>query len=398
VRRIPVIVAVAVLVLAVLAGGIWLGGHPDRLPSGVRSALVGDQQAQLFAEAQRRIEDDYYRAVAPDALTNDAISGMVDDLHDRYSRYIPPQQYGRYLQSTNAQFTGVGIEVSKAPRGLHVARVYPGSPARRAGLRAGDTIVEAAGHPLAGLSTNAASRFIRGRQGTKVALVVERDGRRITRRVTRDVVSVPVVASKMLRTPDGRKVAQVALATFSSGAHGELRREIDRRRKQGAQGILLDLRHNGGGLLDEARLVASIFIPDGRIVTIRGRHQPTRTLTAAGDAIPAKIPVDVLVDDQTASSAEIVAGAIQDRGRGKVVGTHTYGKGVFQEVTRLSNGGALDLTVGEYFLPSGRNLGGGGVKRGRGIQPNVKAPDNPRTATDETVDAGLKLLDGQLHG
>lgn len=396
-RRSPVPIVLAVLLPVMLVAGIWLGGHPDRLPSGVRNALVGDQQAQLLAEAQQRIVEDYYRPVSAATLTDDAIGGMVAKLRDRYSHYFTPKQFAAYLQDTNAQFTGVGIEVAKVKRGLDVVRVYPGSPAGRAGIRAGDTIVEAAGRPLGALSTGAASRLIRGRQGTTVALVTERNGRRTTREVRRALVSVPVVASRMRTTASGQKVAQVALATFSRGAHGELRREIDKRLKQGAKAILLDLRRNGGGLLDEARLVASIFIPEGRIVTIRGRNQPTKTLTAAGDAISTRIPVAVLVDGGTASSAEIVAGAIDDRGRGKLVGGRTYGKGVFQQVTRLSNGGALDLTVGEYFLPSGRNLGGGGVRRGGGIRPDVKAPDDPKTSRDETVAAGVKLLAGQLR-
>jgi carboxyl-terminal processing protease len=398
VRRSPALVALAAVlaVLVLLAGGIWLGGHPESLPPSVRDALVGDQHAQLFDEALDDIGDDYYRTVDPSTLTDDAIAGMVAKLNDRYSHYFTPEEYRRYMQSSNAQFVGVGIEVHEAPNGLRIVRVYDDSPAQKAGLRAGDVILEAAGRKLAGLSTEAASAVIRGKEGTKVELVTERDGRRLTRSVERAVVSVPVVASRMRTTADGQKVAQVALATFSRGAHGALRQEIDKRLKQGAQGILLDLRGNGGGLLDEAQLVASIFVPDGKIVTIKGRHQPTKTLKATGDAISSKIPVAVLVDGDTASAAEIVAGAIQDHHRGEVVGGRTYGKGVFQQVMRLSNGGALDLTVGEYFLPSGRNLGGGGVKRGRGIQPDVQSRDDPKTQADETVTAGVKVLQGQL--
>ena len=139
----------------------------------------------------------------------------------------------------------------------------------------------------------------------------------------------------------------------------------------GAQALILDLRGNGGGLLDEAVKVASIFIPDGTIVSTDGRSQPRQVYVAKGDAIAPRIPMVVLVDRGTASAAEIVTGALKDRGRAKVVGTHTYGKGVFQEIETLPNGGALDITVGEYFTPSGRNLGGGGVREGAGIPPDV---------------------------
>ena len=137
---------------------------------------------------------------------------------------------------------------------------------------------------------------------------------------------------------------------------------------------MLDLRGNGGGLVEEAQLIASIFIPSGTIVSTRGRTQPTQTLLALGGAIPSSIPVVVLVDSNTASSAEIVTAALQDHRRATVVGTHTFGKGVFQEEEVLSNGGALDITVGEYFTPNGRNLGGGGVKEGAGITPEVPVP------------------------
>jgi carboxyl-terminal processing protease len=145
--------------------------------------------------------------------------------------------------------------------------------------------------------------------------------------------------------------------------------------------------------LDEAVLISSIFLPDGKVVSTKGRARPEHTYTATGGAISTKIPVVVLVNGRTASASEIVTGALQDRHRAKVVGTRTFGKGVFQEVERLSNGGALDITVGEYFLPSGRNLGGGGVKRGSGITPDVTANDDPKTArVDEGLDAALHAL------
>jgi carboxyl-terminal processing protease len=386
----------ALVALAVLAGGIWLGGHPDSLPRPIRDALVNDDRAQLVDEALDDIADNYYRKVDRDTLTDDAIDGMVSKLNDRYSHYFTPKEFQQYMRASNAEFVGVGISVTEDPRGLKVVQVYDDSPAKKSGLKTGDLIVEAGGRDLAGLSSSQASAHIRGPEGTRVKLVWERDGEKITKEVERAVVAIPVVASRMLRTEDGDKIAHVALSTFSRGAHGELRQEIDKRLKEGAKGILFDLRSNGGGLLDEARLVASIFIPEGKIVSIRGRNQPTKTLHAAGDAISEKIPVAVLVDGDTASAAEIVSGAIQDHDRGEVLGERTYGKGVFQQVTPLSNGGALDLTVGEYFLPSGRNLGGGGVERGRGISPDVNAKDDPDTKKDETVEAGVQALAEQI--
>ena len=180
------------------------------------------------------------------------------------------------------------------------------------------------------------------------------------------------MVASTVKTVNGKKLGVVALATFSPGAHGEVREAVEDVRKKGAQAIVFDLRGNGGGLVEEAQLIASMFIAKGTIVSTRGRTQPSQTLEAVGDAIPESIPMVVLVDRNTASAAEIVTAALQDHHRATVVGTHTFGKGVFQEEEPLSNGGALDITVGEYFTPNGRNLGGGGVKQGAGITPEVK--------------------------
>jgi carboxyl-terminal processing protease len=255
--------------------------------------------------------------------------------------------------------------------------VFDSSPAARAGLRAGELIVAVNGRPLHGLSSEAAIALIKGLPGTDVTLEIEHPnghphghGSTRTVRITRATIDEPVVASAT-RTVGKVKLGVVALATFSPGAHGEVREAVERELHGGARGLVLDLRGNGGGLVEEAQLIASIFIPKGTIVTTRGRSQPTQTLTALGGAISPAIPVVVLVDSGTASSAEIVTAALQDHRRATVVGTHTFGKGVFQEEELLANGGALDITVGEYFTPSGRNLGGGGVKQGAGITPEV---------------------------
>jgi carboxyl-terminal processing protease len=152
---------------------------------------------------------------------------------------------------------------------------------------------------------------------------------------------------------------------------------------------------SGGGLVEEARLTASVFIAKGTIVSTRGRSQPSQLLTATGHAIAPSIPVVVLVDGNTASAAEIVAAALQDHRRAMVVGTHTFGKGVFQEEQPLSNGGALDLTVGEYFTPAGRNLGGGGIKQGAGVRPEVVVREG--VDTSHGLDVALRTLAGKAR-
>jgi carboxyl-terminal processing protease len=390
-RTLQRLVAVlAALVPAMLALGIWLGGHPTNLPPPLRDLFV-DDRVRTLDEALDIIAADYYRPVSRSQLVDDSLAGAVARLKDRFSAYLSPREYARFQASSHGQFSGVGMEVTQIPQGLRVTRVFPGSPAQRAGIRPGDRIVAADGRPLAGRTSRQASELIRGKPGTYVTLTIEHAGRRRTERVRRARVEAPSATSSM-RTDRGRKIGVVALSSFTEGAHGEVRKAVDSLLGRGARGIVFDLRGNGGGLLDEAVLTASVFVPRGVIVTTAGRTRPRKVYRATGGAISPTIPLDVLVDGGTASASEIVAGAIRDHHRGKIVGTRTFGKGVFQEIHELPNGGALDITVGEYFTPSGENLGGGGTRRGGGIVPQVRAADNPRTRIDEALQVALDVL------
>ncbi|MDX6717546.1 MAG: carboxyl-terminal processing protease [Baekduia sp.] len=386
------VLASLVLVLVVLCAGIALGGHPDRLPAFLRNPLVGDKDTRVIGEALDQIQATYYRPIPKKDLANDSIQGMVSALKDRFSNYFSPQEYARFKDQQNAQFAGIGVQVAKAPDGLRVVEVYDDSPASRAKVHPGDVLTEVDGTPLKGRTSDQSVALIQGKIGSDVKLAV-RHGRQ-TRRVTltRATISVPVVASKD-KTVAGKKLGVVKLAQFSSGAHAEVAAAVRKELKAGAKGIVFDLRGNPGGLVTEAQLVASVFLPDGKIVTTRGRSVPSRTLSATGDPVAPKTPLVVLVDRNSASAAEIVSGALQDRKRALLVGTRTFGKGVFQEVIDLSNGGALDITAGQYFLPSGRNLGGKGTSTGSGLTPNVAAADDPKTLkVDEALDKALAVL------
>ena len=380
-----------VVLLGVLCAGLYLGGHPSKLPGFVRGPFVDDQTA-FVNEAIDRVGQTYYRPVPRATLADQAISGLVKGLNDRFSSYFTPKEYRQFQQVQDSQFSGIGVAVNEDPRGLRIAQVYDGSPARRAGLRSGDVIVAVAGRSLKGKSSTQSSSLIKGPRGTDVRLTYARGKRDRTVTVTRATVSVPQVASR-LRTVKGDKIGYVALAQFGSGAHAEVYGALAKLEKRGADRFVLDLRHNGGGLVSEAQLIASAFLSDGPIVTTRGRDVPSRTLRATGEPVAEKQPLVVLVDRDTASASEIVAGALQDRGRATIVGTRTFGKGVFQQVIELSNGGALDITAGQYFTPKGRNLGGRGVTPGAGLKPDVAAKDDPKTQTrDEGLDAALKAV------
>lgn len=380
------------LAILTLLAGIWLGAHPSALPGFVRDPLVGDEDARVVREAIDRVHESYYREIPKDELADDAIEGMVRRLGDRFSHYFDPSAYRRFRQAQNSEYAGVGVTVGPDPRGLRVLEVFDDSPAQRARIERGNVIVEAEGIALRGKSQEASVALVKGPEGTEVRIVVLDGKQRRPLTLTRRTISVPVVEARLRRGPGGERFGLLALRQFTSGAHAEVAEALRRFRRRDADGVVLDLRGNGGGLVKEAQLVASAFLRGGPIVTTRGRDVPERTLKAVGDPVAPDVPLVVLVDRNSASASELVAGALQDRKRAVVVGTRTFGKGVFQEVIQLSNGGALDITAGRYFTPNGRNLGNG-VRTGAGISPRVRAVDDAKTRKrDEALDVALRVL------
>jgi carboxyl-terminal processing protease len=366
--------------------GIWLGGHPENLPSALQDAFVDEDRA-LRAEVIDTIEDNFYRQVDEEKLDDASLKGIVDSLEDPFSHYLTPSEASQFNESVSGEFEGVGMNVEEDRRGLKVLRVFENSPAEQAGVRRGDFILSVNGKSIAGVNSDVATSRIKGPAGTTVELTVLTPGEDRPRdvEVEREKIEVPVARGRIVER-DGKKLGMVELLSFSSGAHGVLRREVDEVLDKGADGIVLDLRGNGGGLLSEAQLVASVFIEDGRIVSTRGRSRPERVLEADGDAIDEDIPVVVLVDGGSASASEIVTGALRDRDRATIVGTRTFGKGLVQELKPLSNGGVLDLTVANYYLPDGETISKAGIK------PAVRAEDDPETDRDEALPTALDTL------
>ncbi|HEX6460622.1 MAG TPA: S41 family peptidase [Thermoleophilaceae bacterium] len=372
--------------IIIFGAGLWLGGHPNDLPTGIRKHFVASDVA-VKNELIDTIEQDYYKKVPRGDLETASLKGIVASLGDRFSRYLTPDESKAFNTELNGgEFAGVGVSVVPEKRGLLVTNVIPGSPAAKAGIRQAEVITAVNGSSIAGAAARTASDKIRGKPGTTVRLTVASpSGKTRTLTVKRAKLQAPLTQSRLV-TRHGVKLGVAELSTFGEGAHGKLREDVDKLLGEGAKGIVLDLRGNGGGLLQEGRLVASIFLNKGLIVSTNGRASPEQRLYATGGAISPKIPVVVLVDGGTASASEIVTGALRDHDRATVVGEKTFGKGVFQQIEPLSNGGVLDLTVGRFFLPDGENLAG------HGIVPQVKAQDNPRTTPDEALNTALRTL------
>lgn len=364
---------------------------------GPLQGLLPDAGSQSRSdEARKVIEDSYFRKTDANELDNASITGMVSEISkandDKFSQYLDPSSYTRFQQTTSGQFSGIGLTVGEAKRGLRVSMVFADTPAAKAGIETGDLITEVGGKSLAGVGPTAAASQIKGPPGTKVTIMVV-DAKTGTKRelgVERANVKVPSVSSKMKHLGN-RKIGYVSLAGFTRGAHGELRDAIQSLLDDGAEGLVFDLRNNGGGLLDEGVLVASIFQDSGPVVTIEGRERDKQTLDATGDALDTG-PVAVLVNGNTASASEIVTAALKENNLATVVGTRTYGKGVFQEVIPLDAGGALDITVGEYLTADGTSI------LGKGVVPDDRVVDPDPSDGDKVLDAGLADVRSELKG
>jgi carboxyl-terminal processing protease len=388
-------VALGVALIAFLVVGVYLGGHPSKLPGFAREAFT-EEPTSLVSEASEIIKDNYFRKVGNTELGNASLQGMVRELRkrhkDRFSDYFSPESLEGFNQQIEGHFSGIGLSVVSTKKGLHVVKVFHGSPAEEGGIEAGDTIVSVEGEPIAGLNSTEATNKIKGPEGSQVTVGVEdaKTHKKTEKTLTRAEVELPNVSSRVFKT-DGKKIGYVRLFSFSSNASEQLAHGIEKVNQEGAEGIVLDLRENPGGLLEEAVKTASLFLPANEVVvTTKSRTKGDSTKKTSGNKI-VNVPFDVLVDRNTASSAEILTAALKEDGGATVVGTRTYGKGVFQEEHDLANGGALKLTVGEFFTPNGENLA-----RTGGIHPEVKVVDNPRTTVDEAREKALETVAAQV--
>jgi carboxyl-terminal processing protease len=356
-------------------------------------ALTGGfkSSASTSTDAQDVIGQNYFKSVNSSLLQNASVDGMIAALKKRYgdkfSHYFDPKELRQFDQTNSGQFSGVGLTVAGVNEGLQVSTVLPNSPAKSAGIKPGDLIVGVDGKSIAKVPEDVAVSRIKGAPGTPVTLTVRSGGKGKPHdvKMKRASVQLPVAQGHMLHAGP-TKVGYVHFATFSTGSHGELASAIQRLDQKGAKGLVLDLRGNPGGQLNESVLAASLFLKKGqRVVSTRSRTQGTKVYDAVGDQLP-KMPTVVLIDHNTASAAEILSSALAEHHVATTVGTQSFGKGTFQEVIRLDGGGALDLTIGKYFTANGTSL------IGDGITPDVKVQNKKGTKQDDQLQKALSVL------
>ncbi len=325
----------------------------------------------VFWEAWKLIQEEYYGEIpSPQTVAYGAIRGALQTLEDPYTSFIEPKIARILEEDASGQFEGIGAMVRmNRDNKLEIVRVFEGSPAQKAGLRAGDLVIEVNGQSIVGYSIYEAVTLIRGPAGTSVTLTIERPGQRdpIRVTVTRARIIIPVVEARML--PEG--IAYLRLFDFSAQATRQLRDQLRSLLAQNPRGLILDLRDNPGGFLDQAIQVADLFLDEGIVAYERTKDGEERVFRSKNGDPGEKIPMVVLVNAGSASASEIVAGALQDRGRALLIGERTFGKGSVQLSHTLSDGSELRVTIARWFTPKNRAI------HGEGLNPDVEVKVEP---------------------
>jgi len=339
-RRLAAIAGAALVPL--VAGGALLQSRASR------------EGAQLFNEVLGIVGNRYVDTVSVGGLYEKAARGLVRELNDPYSELLSPKQLQSFTTRTGGRYGGVGMQIENQQGNITVSRVFPHTPAERAGIREGDRIIWVDTAATRGWSLDQTSQALLGTPGTKVAVRFSRPGVAdpIAVTFTRAIVRIPAVNVALML--DG-KVGYVQFQQFNETASDEVRESVERLQKEGAKGVILDMRENPGGILDQAIEVSNLFLDKGQTVaSVRGRNADAQTYTADERPITTSLPLVVMVNQYSASATEIVAGALQDHDRALVVGVTSYGKGLVQSVFPLDGGWALKLTTAKWYTPSGR--------------------------------------------
>ncbi len=369
-RRWGVIVAVAAL--SFLSGG-WL------LQRGASTTRDTMSEARLFDEVRARVRSAYVDSIPESELYRRATRGMLEELHDPYSVLLAGEDYKDLTEKTSGNYAGLGIQIDPRDGGIMVVAPLPDTPAERAGIESGDIIVAVEGKSTEGWTNDQALKALRGEAGTKVTIAVRRPG--VSEPIKFTLTRAPIhVRSVPPGTMFDGNIGYIALTSVSETSADELRDEIAAMRKKGMKALILDLRSNPGGLLEQGVQVTDLFLePKQQIVATRGRAPgSTREFNDRSPQLYPELPIVVMVNEFSASAAEIIAGALQDHDRALVVGTPTFGKGLVQSLYAIDDSTALKLTTAKWYTPSGRSI--------------------QREAKDEDDQLLQAMVDGDLRG
>ena len=367
-----------------LGVGLGLGLGAARLALAIPDSPY--RKLTLFTRVLHYIEENYVEPVKEDAIIYGAVNGMLATL-DPHSVFMPPDIYSEMKHDSSGQFGGLGIEITGQDGMIIVVAPIAGTPASKAGIRAGDRILRIDGASTKGMSVLEAARAMRGKPGERVDLEVERSGldHHLDIKVIRARIRLVPVDSRLL----DEKVAYLRIKAFQKDTARSMATHLDRLEHEAGgllHGLVIDLRNNPGGLLDQAVKVVDELIDTGEVVSTRGRNRRHEETYFAHEGGRTRVPTVVLINGGSASASEIVAGALQDHGRGVIVGTQSFGKGSVQTVVDLPDGSGLKLTIARYYTPNRRSI------HGTGITPDILVETSPALEAEagDADDAQLK--------
>lgn len=386
-RNLIFIVVVAALVGALATGGAFYfigymnGGYMAITKDDYQNYKLIKEKYGKLAELEQYINQKYYVPVDENKLMEGMYKGLFWGIGDPYSAYLTKKEYDEIMISTTGEYQGIGVTIAPDDKGLiNVVSPIDGSPADKAGIKSKDKIISVGGESYDGSSIDQAVAAMRGKPGTKVDLVILRGSAEMNFSITRANIVMQTVRSEVL---DGN-IGYIRISSFEEKTADDFKAQLSEMEKKGVKGLVLDLRDNGGGLVDVSVKIADMLLGDG-VVTYTEDRQGNKEYYKS-EAGATKLPYVVLVNGGTASASEIVTAAIKDHKGGKIVGTTTYGKGIIQSVEQLSNGDAVKMTIMQYFSPDGH------VIHKVGITPDYEVENLATDKTDKQLEKAEELL------
>ena len=368
----------ALLSSAALFGGVyWLtGGHPGGF--------------YHFLHSYRIVKDNYFRPIDENALWQGASKGMLASLEDPYSTVLSGDTFNSFMETTNGEYGGIGVVMGLDGNGsIRIFNVFEGSAAEKAGIQSGDTILSVDGTPVDEVGLTGTAQAVRGENGTEVNLAISRNGKPLTFTVNRSNVSLPTVLSRMVEG----NIGYIHIFTFSRHTPDEFKKQLSTLKDQGCEKLIIDLRMNPGGMIDSVVAVADQILTGGTVVSYHTMHQGSENFTIKGIDNP--MPMAVLIDKNSASASEILAGAVQDKKEGTIIGETSYGKGTVQAVYPDGNREALKISIAEYRTAAGR------IIDKKGIVPDIPVEQTGHPfsfSSDNVLQKAVDVLKNEGNG
>lgn len=363
---------------AALFGGVyWLtGGHPGGF--------------YHFLHSYRIVKDNYFRPIDENALWQGASKGMLASLEDPYSTVLAGDTFNSFMETTNGEYGGIGVVMGLDGNGsIRIFNVFEGSAAEKAGIQSGDTILSVDGTSVDELGLTGTAQAVRGENGTEVNLAISRNGKPLTFTVNRSNVSLPTVLSRMVEG----NIGYIHIFTFSRHTPDEFKKQLSTLKDQGCEKLIIDLRMNPGGMIDSVVAVADQILTGGTVVSYHTMHQGSENFTIKGIDNP--MPMAVLIDKNSASASEILAGAVQDKKEGTIIGETSYGKGTVQAVYPDGNREALKISIAEYRTAAGR------IIDKKGIVPDIPVEQTGHPfsfSSDNVLQKAVDVLKNEGNG